>query len=69
MKNISVLTAFSVLILIVASCKKESCHECHYDLDGQEVELGKKCGDDLENLEKDGYVVDGTIYEVHCHDH
>lgn len=57
------------IMLVFASCKKEECHECHYDFNGQEVELGKKCGDDLEALEKSGYAVDGVTYEVHCHEH
>jgi hypothetical protein len=53
------------------SCKKkEECHECHYDDDnGAEVELGEKCGEELENLEKDGIMVGGKKYDVHCHDH
>lgn len=49
-----------------SSCKKEVCHECHYDGDNGEVELGEFCGDDLENLEASGYTKDGINYEVHC---
>lgn len=52
---------------LTTSCKK--CHECHYDGPDGEVELGEKCGDDLEALEDNGYTVDGTVYEVHCHEH
>ncbi|MFN4233199.1 MAG: hypothetical protein ACK4IK_00180 [Bacteroidia bacterium] len=53
------------------SCKKkEECHECHYEDDSnKEVDLGVKCGDELETLERDGIVVDGKKREVHCHDH
>jgi hypothetical protein len=53
------------------SCKKKvECHECHYDDDnGAEVELGEKCGEELENLEKDGITVGGKKYDVHCHEH
>ncbi|WP_070137718.1 hypothetical protein [Crocinitomix algicola] len=52
---------------LTTSCKK--CHECHYDGPDGEVELGEKCGDDLEALEDNGYTVDGTNYTVHCHEH
>ena len=63
-----------VLVLAVAlasfySCKK-SCHECHYeDENDVKVELGEQCGDELNELEKDGIVVNGTTHEVHCHGH
>ena len=36
---------------------------------GPEVELGEKCDDALEELEASGYAVNGTTYEVHCHEH
>lgn len=55
--------------LIVASCKKETCAECHYDKNGGEIELGEKCGDDIENLEKNGITIDGVNYVVHCGEH
>lgn len=63
--------AFIGLVALAAvACKKEECHDCHYDgPNGTEVELGNKCGDDLETLEKNGYNVDGTNYTVHCHAH
>ena len=51
------------------SCKKKECHECHYEKDGAEVELGEKCDSDLEELEKNGIDVNGVNYEVHCHEH
>ena len=61
------------LVVFMLSCKKEICSECHYDgPDETEVELGMQCGDDAEQLEKNGYTLDGTTYEVHCgdgHDH
>jgi hypothetical protein len=50
------------------SCKKK-CHECHYDLNGAEVEIGEYCGDELEALEAAGFAVGDTTYEVHCHEH
>lgn len=69
----TILILGSVLAL-ATSCSKDECHECHYEkmVNGAEteVELGEKCGDDLVNLEKDGFTdIDGTKYEVHCHEH
>ena len=72
MKNSRKLTAILILIMsyTFTSCKKEECHECHYDGLGEvEVELGEKCGDELKDLEANGYAADGTVYEVHCHGH
>lgn len=66
MKN--VLLVLVVFCLLVVSCKKK-CHECHYDLNGAEVEIGEYCGDDLEALEASGFAVGDTTYEVHCHEH
>lgn len=57
------------LALLSTACKKDECHECHYDSANGEVELGEKCGDELEDLEANGINVDGTNYEVHCHGH
>lgn len=59
----------AILGLTIVSCKKEQCHECHYEKNDDEVELGEKCGKDLESLEASGYNDNGTIYEVHCHEH
>jgi len=56
-------------VLAFTSCKKEECHECHYDGPNGEVELGEKCGDELEEVEANGYAADGVVYEVHCHGH
>ncbi len=63
MKKIILLAAVTVSFV---ACKKDECKECHYDKDGGEVELGEKCGDDIETLEKDGYTKDGVTYTVHC---
>lgn len=68
-QNRKMTLILGVSILFFASCKKDECHECHYDKDGAEIEIGEKCGDDLENIEKNGISVDGTVYEVHCHAH
>ena len=67
MKKVGIL--FTVVTLFgFNSCKK--CHECHYDLNGTEVELGEFCGDELEAIEASGYVVPsdstGTVHTVHC---
>ncbi len=59
----------AMLAFGLTSCKKDECHECHYEKNGAEVELGEKCGDDLSNLEANGIAVDGTVYDVHCHEH
>ncbi|MFN5983946.1 MAG: hypothetical protein ACK476_19330 [Fluviicola sp.] len=65
----TIVLSFLSLAFLTFSCKKNECHECHYEKDGAEVEIGEKCGDDLENAEENGIVVDGTTYEVHCHEH
>lgn len=67
----TVLFIAAVSMISLASCKKNKCHECHYeDTTGAEVELGEKCGDELENLESTGYNdTQGNNYEVHCHEH
>lgn len=70
MKKSSFLVAAVALAFVFASCNKEECSECHYDgPGGTEVELGEKCGDELETLEAGGYAVDGQVYTVHCHGH
>lgn len=66
MKNALLVLVF--VCLLAVSCKKK-CHECHYDLNGTEVEIGEYCGDDLEALEASGFAVGDTTYEVHCHEH
>ncbi len=68
-KNNLIIIGISVLTLAFTACKKEECHECHYEKNGQEVELGEKCGDDLEAIEASGYNDGGTVYDVHCHEH
>lgn len=56
--------------LTLNSCGKNKCHECHYDLNGQEVDLGEYCGDDLKSMEANGYTDSlGVLHEVHCHKH
>lgn len=68
--SITLIASTLVLIIVISSCKKEECHECHYDDNGGEVELGSYCGDDLEEIEANGYVdSNGDNHEVHCHEH
>jgi hypothetical protein len=70
MKKKQLLLLVAAFALTFASCNKNECHECHYDKAGGEVELGEKCGDELEKLEANGYTdADGNKYDVHCHDH
>ncbi len=71
MKKVNAILGMTALVAMVAfsSCKKDECHECHYDGASGEVELGEKCGDELEDLEASGINVGGTNYEVHCHEH
>ena len=56
----------AALVLGATSCKKDECAECHYDGPNGEVELGEKCDDDIEDLEKSGYTTGGQTYTVHC---
>jgi hypothetical protein len=66
--NFGILALLSVSTVLL-SCNKNKCHECHYDKAGVEVELGEKCGDELENLEANGYSDSTGNYTVHCHEH
>lgn len=59
----------AAVAITMCSCAKNKCHECHYDKAGAEIELGEKCGDELETLEANGYVDTTGTYEVHCHEH
>jgi len=51
------------------SCKK--CADCHYDdANGNEVEIGEFCDDDLKNAEENGYQLnDTTLVTLHCEAH
>lgn len=49
-----------------SACKKNTCADCHYDKDGAEIELGEKCGDEIEALEANGYTDTTGTYVVHC---
>jgi hypothetical protein len=61
------LIVFSVACIFAASsCKKNECADCHYDKAGAEIELGEKCGDEMEQLEANGYTDTTGTYVVHC---
>lgn len=61
-----VFSAAIAMTMVFTSCKKNKCADCHYDKDGAEIELGEKCGDDMENLEANGYTDTTGNYVVHC---
>ncbi|MCE3294982.1 MAG: helicase with zn-finger motif [Crocinitomicaceae bacterium] len=66
--NFILLAGAVLLFTALSSCKK--CHDCHYDKDGQEIELGEYCDEDeIHDLESNGYTADSITYEVHCHAH
>ncbi len=67
MKKVGFIAA-AVLAVSFVSCNK--CHDCHYDLNGTEVEIGEFCGDELEDVEANGYALnDSTVVTVHCEEH
>ena len=91
MKNISLLVCLLSSLMFI-SCEKDDhddCHECHIslmDMDGSEHEheIGEFCGDDLSDVESNGFTVTtafshkGVTYEVghffeasevHCEEH
>jgi hypothetical protein len=55
--------------MLLFSCAKNKCAECHYDYQSTLVEIGEKCGDSLKAVEANGIIVNDTLYEVHCHEH
>lgn len=71
MKKVVLSSAIAlVTVFAMSSCKKNQCHECHYDKNGGIVEMGEFCGDALEDLEAVGTFTDSTgMYTVHCDEH
>ena len=68
MKTTSTIFTLALLAISFNSCKK--CHECHYeDASDNKIEIGEYCDDQLTEVESNGYSVNDTTYEVHCHDH
>lgn len=68
-KSVILFVMAAASAIAISSCSKNKCHDCHYDKNGAEVELGQKCGDDLEQLESNGYTDTTGTYTVHCHEH
>lgn len=66
MKIVKLVLGISLFVVAMSSCKKDECAECHYDGPNGEVELGQKCNDEIEDLEKNGYTTGGQTYTVHC---
>jgi hypothetical protein len=69
--KIKFLTFSALVVILIIGCKKDGCHECHYDgPSGQIIELGEFCGDSLETIEANGYTdTSGVNHVVHCHGH
>jgi hypothetical protein len=61
------LLTFSISLITLSSCNK--CHDCHWDNNGTEVEIGELCGDELEDAEANGYTVGDTVVTIHCEEH
>lgn len=68
MKKVSFIF-LGMLAMAAVSCNKSVCTECHYDKDGEEVELGEYCDEDIERLENEGHTEGSVTYEVHCGEH
>ncbi len=72
MKNqAKLLIVLGLAVIGFTACKKNKCAECHYDdtSTNTEVELGTKCGDEIEELEANGYSDGTNSYTVHCGEH
>ena len=42
------IALLGLMAVSFSACKKNKCEECHYDKAGAEIELGEKCGDEME---------------------
>lgn len=65
------ILSFSLFVVLMTSCAKNKCADCHYDAPAGEIEMGTYCGDELKNLEALGTYTDslGNTYVVHCGEH
>ena len=54
---------------MLSSRMKFDSLSCHYEGPNGDISLGKKCGNEVEDLMATGVDLDGTNYEVHCHGH
>ena len=71
-KSVNVFSAALLLFAAtsVASCGKNKCEICEYYKDGVDTEIGEFCGDDLKDIEKNGYTDStGVTHDVHCGGH
>lgn len=64
--NMLYVVSLCLTALSLTACKKNTCADCHYDKAGAEIELGEKCGDEMETLEANGYTDSTGNYVVHC---
>jgi hypothetical protein len=60
------IASLCLFALTFVSCNKNQCSNCHYDKAGAEIELGEKCGNEMETLEANGYTDTTGTYTVHC---
>ena len=64
--NRRIIALICVIAFSLTACNKDKCANCHYDKDGAEIELGERCGDEMEALEANGYTDTTGTYVVHC---
>ncbi len=65
------ILSISLFMVLMTSCAKNKCADCHYDAPAGEIEMGTYCGDELKNLEAMGMYTDslGNTFVVHCGEH
>jgi hypothetical protein len=65
------ILSVATVVLLLTSCAKNKCAECHYDAPTGEVEMGVYCGDSLHAVEELGTYTDtsGATFVVHCGEH
>lgn len=65
------ILSVSLFLVLMTSCAKNKCADCHYDAPAGEIEMGTYCGDELKNLEALGTYTDslGNTFVVHCGEH
>ncbi len=71
-KSLKKIVGFTIVlsIAVLSSCGKNKCETCDYYKNNEDIELGEYCGDDLKDIEKNGYTDStGTTYDVHCGGH
>ncbi|MEY4973542.1 MAG: hypothetical protein RLZZ55_329 [Bacteroidota bacterium] len=65
------ILSVSLFVVLMTSCAKNKCADCHYDAPAGEIEMGTYCEDELKNLEALGTYTDslGNTFVVHCGEH